>query len=140
MVAIARFYDDIANQLLSGAVAALDAAGASHDLVELPGALEIPAAIRIAHESGKYDGYVALGCVIRGETSHFDIVAGESARGLMDLAVAHGLAIGNGVLTTENHAQAWERAATDRRNKGADAVRAALDLIALRARLAGGRP
>ena len=136
----ARFYDDLANALLEGAKAALDKAGATYDVVSVPGALEIPAAISFAldgaDEGGTdYDGFVALGVVIRGETNHFDIVANESARALMDLAVDESLAIGNGILTTENEEQAWTRARKSEGDKGGFAARAALTMIALRERL-----
>lgn len=136
----ARFYDDLSDALLDGAKAALDEAGATYDVVTVPGALEIPAVISFAldgaDEGGKeYDGFVALGTVIRGETYHFDIVAGESSRALMDLAVEESLAIGNGILTTENEAQAWTRAKRSEGDKGGFAARAALTMIALRERL-----
>lgn len=137
LVIEARFYDHIADALLSGAKGALDAAGASYDVVAVPGALEIPAAIGFAlsgaDAGGKeYDGFVALGCVIRGETYHFEIVANESSRALMDLSVQEGLAIGNGILTVENEDQALERALKHRKNKGGAAADAALAMIALR--------
>ena len=134
LIVEARFYDEIADLLLAGAVRALEAAGASFERVSVPGALEVPAAIRLALDRGRYDGYVALGCVIRGETSHYDIVAGESARGLVDLAVQRGALIGNGILTTDSGAQARVRAAPDGRDKGGDAARAALALWQLKAR------
>lgn len=131
----ARFYDDITDELVRGALAAIERAGATYELVTVPGALEIPGAVAIAAggngAGARFDGYVALGCVIRGETGHYDIVAGESARGLMDLAIGKGLAIGNGILTTETHAQAWERARVDGGNKGGGAVDAALALVEL---------
>lgn len=132
----ARFYDDLADALLDGAKAALDEAGATYDVATVPGALEIPAAIAMALK-GKtaYDGYVALGTVIRGETYHFDIVANESSRALMDLAVREGAVIGNGILTTEDDAQAWTRARRKEADKGGFAARAALVMIELRARL-----
>ena len=140
LIVEARFYDDLADTLLAGAVAALDAAGATYDVVTVPGALEIPAAISFAldgeEEGGThYDGYVALGCVIRGETYHFEIVANESSRALMDLAVEESLAIGNGILTVENEQQAWARARREEGDKGGFAARAALTMIALRQRL-----
>jgi 6,7-dimethyl-8-ribityllumazine synthase len=137
MIVEARFYEDVADELFKGATAALDAAGATYDRVEVPGAFEIPGAIAIAHAANpsRFDGYVALGCVIRGETTHYDYVCGESARGLQDLAVRQGLAIGYGILTVENHGQAWARAAVDRKNKGADAAWACLHMIGLRRRL-----
>lgn len=136
----ARFYDALADALLAGAKAALDAAGASYDVVTVPGALEIPAVISFAMDGAEeggvaYDGFVALGCVIRGETYHFDIVANESCRALMDLAVAESIAIGNGILTVENEAQAWARAKPDEGDKGGFAARAALTMIELRQRL-----
>jgi 6,7-dimethyl-8-ribityllumazine synthase len=136
LIVEARFYDDLADALLAGAKASLAAAGATFDVVTVPGALEIPAAIAMALRASKaYDGYVALGCVIRGETKHFDIVAGESARGIMDVAVAYAVPIGNGVITVENEAQAWARARVTEQNKGGAAADAALRMIALRARL-----
>ena len=136
----ARFYDDLADTLLEGAKAALDEAGATYDVVTVPGALEIPAVISFAldgaEEGGtEYDGFVALGTVIRGDTYHFDIVANESSRGLMDLAIDESLAIGNGILTTENEEQAWTRARKSEGDKGGFAARAALSMIALRERL-----
>src|SRR5690606_38858356 len=130
----ARFYDDISDALLDGARAALAEAGATADVVTVPGALEIPPAIAFAEAGGRgYDGYVALGCVIRGETYHFEIVANESSRGLMDLGIQRGLAIGNGILTVENGEQARVRARRDKGDKGGFAARAALTMIALRA-------
>ena len=134
MIVEARFYEDIADELCRGAVAALEAAGATHERVTVPGAFEIPAAIAMAHEAGpsRFDGYIALGCVIRGETSHYDYVCGESARGLQDLAIRQGLAIGYGILTVEDRDQAWARAAVDRNDKGADAAQACLRMIELR--------
>jgi 6,7-dimethyl-8-ribityllumazine synthase len=140
LIVEARFYDGLSDALLAGAKAALDEAGASYDVVTVPGALEIPAAISFAidaaeEEGTDYDGFVALGCVIRGETYHFDIVANESSRGLMMLAVDESLAIGNGILTVENEAQAWVRARRNEGDKGGFAARAALTMIALRKRL-----
>lgn len=138
LVVEARYYQEISDELASGAIAALEEAGATYEQVEVAGALEIPAAIAIANAGPvAYDGYVALGCVIRGETSHYDIVAGESARALMDLAVAHRLAIGNGILTVETEAQALARARVAEKNKGGFAVNACLDMIALKRRLLG---
>lgn len=133
----ARFYDDLADALLDGAKSALDEAGATYEVVTVPGALEIPAVVSFAldgaEEGGtQFDGYVALGTVIRGETYHFDIVANESCRALTDLAVAESLAIGNGILTVENDEQAWARARKDDKDKGGFAARAALTMIALR--------
>src|ERR1700745_4291565 len=122
----ARFYDDIQDELLEGAVAELKAAGVSHEVITVPGALEIPAAIAIAIEAGErngksYDCAVARGCVIRGETIHFEIVSMESSRGLMDLAVAKKFPLGNGILTVNNEEQAWARARAGELNQGADA-------------------
>ena len=136
----ARFYDDLSDALLDGAKAALDAAGATYDVVTVPGALEVPAVISFAldgaEEGGReYDGFVALGTVIRGETYHFEIVAGESSRALMDIAVRESIAVGNGILTTENEEQAWTRAKKSEGDKGGFAARAALTMIALRERL-----
>ena len=131
----ARFYKDIADQLVAGAGAALDEAGARHDRIAVPGAFELPAALAMAIDSGRYDGFVALGCVIRGETSHYEHVCGECARGLAALAERHRIALGFGVVTAENRDQAWERAATDRKNKGADAAKACLAMMAIRASL-----
>jgi len=138
MIVEARYYAHIADELMKGAVAALEDAGASFERVTVPGAFEIPGAIRFAALAGergtarRCDGYVALGCVIRGETTHYDYVCGESARGLQDLALTHELAIGFGILTVENEAQALARAAVDRRNKGGEAARACLAMIALK--------
>lgn len=131
------YYDHIAEGLASGAIRALEKAGASYDRVQVPGALEIPGAIAMAEaaaaEGAKaYDGYVALGCVIRGETTHYEIVSGESARALMDLTIYDGLAIGNGILTVENGDQAWARANPDDKDKGGGAAEAAVAMIALR--------
>lgn len=129
LIVEARFYEDIADLLLAGATRALEDAGATHERVIVPGALEIPAAIRLGLGTGRYDAFVALGCVIRGETSHYDIVAGESARGLMDLAVRDGALIGNGILTCDDGEQARRRADPDGKDKGGDAVGAALALL-----------
>jgi 6,7-dimethyl-8-ribityllumazine synthase len=136
LIVEARFYSHIANALLDGATAALDAAGANFERVSVPGALEIPPSIALAARSDKgYDGFVALGCVIRGETYHFEIVSSESARGLMDLGVRNGLCIGNGILTVENEEQALVRASTTGSDKGGDAARACLALINYRTKL-----
>lgn len=135
LVVEARFYDAIADAQLDGVRAALSAAGATHDVLTVPGALEIPAAIAFADASGDYDGYVALGCVIRGETYHFEVVAGESARAIMALTL-DGLAIGNGILTVENEAQAWARARRSEKDKGGEAAKAALAMIAIKSRFA----
>ena len=131
----ARFYEDIADQLVAGAVAALEKACVDHERISVPGAFELPAALAMAIDSGRYDGFVALGCVIRGETSHYEHVCGECARGLATLAERHRIALGFGVITAENREQAWERAATDRKNKGADAAKACLAMMAFRASL-----
>ena len=133
LIVEARFYDHLGDLLLQGARAAIEAAGHEHETVTVPGALEVPAAIALAAESGRYDGFVALGVVIRGETYHFEIVAGESARGIMALTL-DGLAIGNGILTVENEAQALARARPDEKDKGGEAARAALAMLALKAR------
>ena len=133
LIVEARFYADIADLQLFGAKSALRAAGASFEHVSVPGALEIPVAIAmVAASQQHFDGYVALGCVIRGETTHYETVCSESARGLMDLAIAENLAIGNGILTVEDEAQAWERADVARKDKGGDAARAAISLAVLR--------
>jgi len=142
LIVEARFYEHISNALLDGATAALESAGARFERIGVPGALEIPPAIAFAARAGvdeanAYDGYIALGCVIRGETFHFEIVANESARGLMDLGLRHHLCIGNGILTVENEKQALERATRDQLDKGGDAARACLALVNLRARLGG---
>jgi 6,7-dimethyl-8-ribityllumazine synthase len=143
LIVEARFHDHIADELLAGARAALKAGGAEFDLVSVPGALEIPAVIAMAEEGGhrpagvRYDGYVALGCVIRGETFHFEIVASESARGIMDLAIGRRLAVGNGILTVENQAQALARAKARDGDKGGVAAKACLAVIAARKRLQG---
>ena len=141
MIVEARFYPDIADQLARGAIAALDAAGVSHERLEVPGAFEIPAAIRYAIRSRdfyvagrRFDGYVALGCVIRGETSHYDYVCRESARGLQKLALEYTLAIGYGILTVDNREQADIRAAVDGGNKGGKAAEACLGMIDLKRR------
>ena len=128
-----RFYDDISDKLLEGAKLALRQGGAAYDIVTVPGALEIPAALKFAVDSGKnYDAYVVLGCVIRGETSHYDIVCNESARGVYDLVLKHGLALGNGIITVENDEQAIARADPVQLNKGGGAATAALRMLDLR--------
>jgi 6,7-dimethyl-8-ribityllumazine synthase len=132
LIVEARFYDDLLDALQEGARSALDALGATHEIITVPGALEIPGAIAMAAESGKYDGYVALGVVLRGETTHYDIVAGESARALMDLTVGGLLAIGNGILTCETEEQAWDRAKISGQDKGGGAAKAALRMLDLR--------
>jgi 6,7-dimethyl-8-ribityllumazine synthase len=135
------YYGEIADTLMAGARRALDAAGVNCDVVTVPGALEIPQAIALALDAARgrsaYHGVVALGCVIRGETSHYDIVAGESARALMDIALARAMPIGNGILTVDTAAQAMVRAALDKGDKGGTAAKAALALLGLKRRLAG---
>src|SRR5499426_315979 len=143
LVVEARFYDDIAEELLKGATAVLDAAGAVYDRLTVPGSLEIPPAITIAldaaERAGKpYEGAVALGCVIRGDTIHFEIVSFESSRGLMEISRTRGVPIGNGIVTVDNDAQAWMRAKVDQADKGGDAAHAALALVRLKRRLAAG--
>ena len=136
LIVEARFYEDLADAQVEGAARALRKAGASWERISVPGALEIPAAIAFAEKGARhYDGYVALGCVIRGETTHYDIVCGESARALMDLAVAENLAIGNGILTVENSDQAWDRADHKRKDKGGGAAEAAIAMAALKQEL-----
>jgi 6,7-dimethyl-8-ribityllumazine synthase len=133
LIVEARFYDHLNDLLLEGARAAIEDAGFAHETITVPGALEIPAAVALAAESGRYDAFVALGVVIRGETYHFEIVAGESARGLMALSM-DGVAIGNGILTVENEAQALARARRTEKDKGGEAARAALAMLALKER------
>lgn len=132
LIVEARFYDELADALAEGAVAALQAAGYAYERVAVPGVLEVPVAIKYAAETGDYDGYVALGVVIRGETTHYDIVCNESARGLMELGIKDGLAIGNGIQTVENEAQAWARCRMSEKDKGGGAAKAALALLDLR--------
>jgi 6,7-dimethyl-8-ribityllumazine synthase len=127
----ARFYDHLNDMLVAGAQAALKAAGHTWEVITVPGALEIPGAISMAEASGDYAGFVAIGVVIRGETYHFEIVAGESARGIMALTM-DGIPIGNGILTVENEAQALVRADPQQKDKGGEAARAALRLLALK--------
>ena len=129
----ARFYDHLNDMLIAGAKAALKAAGHKADVITVPGALEIPGAISLADATGDYDGYVAIGVVIRGETYHFEIVAGESARGIMALTM-DGIAIGNGILTVENEAQAIARADPAQKDKGGEAAKAAIALLDLKER------
>jgi 6,7-dimethyl-8-ribityllumazine synthase len=133
---IAPYYRDIADQLQRGAEAVAAEAGATLDRVFVPGAFEIPGAIALAARTKAYDGFIALGCVVRGETSHYDYVCGESARGLMDLSIRRRLAVGYGILTVETIAQANERADPARGDKGGEATRAALAMIALKRRFA----
>ncbi len=141
LIVEARFYDDIADELLRGATAELEAGGASYETVSVPGAFEIPAAIKMAVRSfdfysggRRFDGYLALGCVIRGETTHYDYICAESARQIQDLAVRYTLAMGYGILTCETREQAWARAAVDQKNKGGDAARACLRMLEIKQR------
>lgn len=136
LIVEARFYEHLNDLLLAGARAAIEAAGHSHETVTVPGALEVPAAIALAAESGRYDAYVAIGIVIRGETYHFEIVSNESARGIMALTL-DGLAIGNGILTVEDEAQALARARPAEKDKGGEAAKAALAMLALKERFGG---
>jgi 6,7-dimethyl-8-ribityllumazine synthase len=136
LIVEARFYDHLNDMLVSGARKALEAKGHTCEVLTVPGALEIPGAISLAEESEQFDGYVAIGVVIRGETYHFEIVAGESSRGVMALTM-DGIAIGNGILTVENEAQALERADPKQKDKGGEAARAALALHALKKRFNG---
>jgi len=142
LIVEARFYEDLADELARGAIAAIEARGATWERVAVPGVLEIPAAVKFALDAmahggvtKSYDGFVTLGCVIRGETTHYDIVSNESARALMDLAVSWSLALGNGIQTVENGAQAWARAKVDEKNKGGGAANACLDMIELKRKL-----
>jgi 6,7-dimethyl-8-ribityllumazine synthase len=142
LVVEARFYDDIADALLAGAMRALEEAGVPSDRITVPGALEIPAAIAIALDAAEragspYDGVVALGCVIRGDTIHFEIVSEQSARGLMDLSVARLIPLGNGIITVDTESQAWARARMQEGDKGGDAARAALAMLRIKRKLAG---
>ena len=133
LIVEARFYAHLNDLLLAGARAVLEAEGHTHETITVPGALELPGVVALAGETGRYDAYVALGVVIRGETYHFEIVAGESARGLMALSM-DGLAVGNGILTVESEAQAFARARPEEGDKGGGAAKAALAMLALRQR------
>ena len=136
LIVEARFYDHLNDMLIDGAREALSAQGHEVEVLTVPGALELPGAISMAADSGLYDGFVAIGVVIRGETYHFEIVAGESARGIMALTM-DGIAIGNGILTVENEEQALVRADPKQKNKGGEAAQAALALLDLQGRFAG---
>ena len=136
LIVEARFYDHLNDLLIEGARAAIEAAGHSHETLTVPGALEIPAAIAMASEVGRFDGYVAIGVIIRGETYHFEIVANESARAIMALTL-DGMPIGNGILTVENEAQALTRAKRTEKDKGGDAARAAMAMLAIAEGFAG---
>jgi 6,7-dimethyl-8-ribityllumazine synthase len=140
LIVEARFYDDIQDALLEGALAELKGAGLTHEVITVPGALEIPAVVAIALDAaakqGKpYDAVIALGCVIRGDTIHFEIVSMESSRALMDLAVSRQIPLGNGIVTVNTEAQAWARARATELNKGGDAARAALAVLRIKRRL-----
>ena len=142
LIVEARFYEDLADELARGAIAAIEARGGTYTRVQVPGVLEIPAAVKfaldaMAHggQTKRFDGFVTLGCVIRGETTHYDIVSNESARALMDLAVNRSLALGNGIQTVENGDQAWALAKVDQKNKGGGAADACLDMIELKRQL-----
>lgn len=132
LIVEAPYYADIAANLRQGAVQALETAGATHEIIEVAGALEIPPAINIARNAGKYDGYVALGCVIRGATSHYDLVCDQSAAGIMRLSLDHELVIGNGILTCDSQQQAVERADPVQKDRGGHAARAALNLLTIK--------
>lgn len=133
LIVEATYYGELAEEIGNGATEALEARSATFERIQVPGVLEIPAAVRYA--IGKYDGFIALGCVIRGETTHYDIVSNESARALMDLSVGHQLALGNGIQTVENGDQAWARCKRDGLNKGGGAANACLDMIELKKKL-----
>lgn len=135
LIVEARFYDHLNDLLLEGARAALDSAGHSHETLTVPGALEIPAAIAMASDTRRFDGYVAIGVIIRGETYHFEVVSNESARAIMALSL-DGMPIGNGILTVENEAQALTRAKRQEKDKGGDAARAAIAMLEISERLA----
>jgi len=141
----ARFYENIADELFEGAKAALDEAGATYERIQVPGVYEIPAAIEMGRNrkdegSEPFDGFIALGCVIRGETSHYDVVAGESGRALMDLTIEHRIAAGNGILTTDTREQAEIRAARSGKNKGKDAAVACLRMIDVQRKFGLAKP
>lgn len=139
LIVEARFYEALTDALVDGAVAEIDAAGYAYDRIAVPGVLEIPPAIGFAMDTGQYDAFVALGVVIRGETTHYDTVCAESARGLMDVGIQHRLAIGNGIQTVENEAQAWARCDKNDKNKGGGAALAALTLLTIREDLKGDK-
>ena len=139
LIVEARFYEDLGDALAEGAISAIEEADGTFERVEVPGALEIPGAVALAAASHhNFDGYVALGCVIRGETSHYDTVCNESARGLMQLTIEQHLAIGNGIITVENGDQAWARARKSDKDKGGDAARAAMNMAALKQAFTSG--
>ncbi|MGD9810266.1 MAG: 6,7-dimethyl-8-ribityllumazine synthase [Sphingobium sp.] len=130
LIVEARFYDHLNDLMIEGATAALEAAGHVHEVITVPGALEIPGAIAMAAETGRYDGFVAIGVIIRGETYHFEVVSNESARGLMALSL-DGIPVGNGILTVENEAQALTRARASEKDKGGEAAKAAIRMLEL---------
>jgi 6,7-dimethyl-8-ribityllumazine synthase len=134
LIVEARFYADLADEQAAGAIEAIEAAGGTYERVAVPGALEIPGAIKFAEEGSAtaFDGYIALGCVIRGETTHYDTVCNDSSRALQHLAIDYNMAIGNGILTVENSDQAWARANRSDKNKGGGAAEAALAMVSLK--------
>ncbi len=132
LIVTSPYYADISDELVKGATAYLEQYGMEYEIINVPGAFEIPGAIRMALGADKFDGFIALGCVIRGETSHYDYVCGESARGLQQLATEHAVPIGYGILTVENKEQAWVRAAIDQKNKGRDAAEACVQMMQLK--------
>jgi len=136
LIVEARFYDHLNDLLVAGARAALEEAGHEHEVMTVPGALEIPGAISLAVDSGQYDGFVAIGVIIRGETYHFEVVSNESARGLMALSL-DGVPVGNGILTVENEAQALTRARPDEKDKGGEAAKAAIRMLEIRRQFGG---
>lgn len=137
LIAEGRAYPPIADEMMRGAIAALEASGATYEAVAVPSAMEVPVAIAMALETGRFDGYVALGCVIRGQTNHYTAVAGESIRALAEIAVVDALPLGIGILTVETEAQAWIRANVADQDRGGDAARAALALVDLKMKLNG---
>jgi len=135
LIIFSNYYEEITQALMSGATDALQRAQMEYDKIEVPGVLELPAALAMAVKTGKYQGYVVLGCVIRGETTHYEIVSNESARAIMDIACKHCLALGNGIQTVENRDQAWARASLEGKNNGGGAANAALAMIRVRQKL-----
>lgn len=132
LLVVAPYYHELSEKLIAGATTAIYEAGYAAEMITVPGALEIPAAVKLAHDSRRYSAFVALGCVIRGDTSHYDIVSNESAKGLQKIALHHNAAIGNGILTCENMEQALLRAEVAQGNKGGEAARAAIRMIQIR--------
>ena len=133
LIVVAPYYKDIADNMIAGAIAEIEAVGGTHEVIEVPGALEVPTAIRIAYRGSNFDGFVALGCVIRGETTHYDTVCNDSSNGLMLMGL-EGICIGNGILTVENEAQAIVRADPKQKDKGGEAAIAAMALLNLQNR------